>query len=108
MSALASSKRSQPGKDPCRGWWTATDRQVNRDDNSGSAQNRVTSFEHPAIHSAVAHRNNPFRVRRGVPGLLQGCSQIAGQRTGHQQHIRMARAVHESQAKTLQIIENAA
>ena len=78
--------------------------QVDRDDLGDAADDRVTAGEAAAVPGAIADRDDPFRVGRRVIGALQRLAHVLRHRSGHQQHIGMARRGDEAEAKALDIV----
>ena len=61
--------------------------------------------EKSAIGRTVTERHHPLRVRRGVVGPLQRFAHVLGHRSGHEQHIGMARRGDKAQAEAFEIVE---
>jgi hypothetical protein len=62
----------------------------------------------PPPSRAVSYGHHPLRVGRRQVGALERFAHVRGDRTGHQQHIGMARRGDEAQAESLEVIEHVA
>ena len=63
---------------------------VNRHDVSNAADASIAPHENPAFGRAIADRDHPFRIGRGIVGAEQRLPHVFADGTGHHQHIGMA------------------
>ena len=103
--ALGLHQREQSFEQRDRIGRTAADVQIDRHDLVDAADDRIAAGEDAAIRRAVADRDHPFRIGRRRVGALQRLAHVLGDRTGHQQHVGMARRSDEAQAEALEIVE---
>jgi hypothetical protein len=78
---------------------------IDWDDSRYAAGDCIGCFEDAAIESAIANRDDPFRVGRGRPGPMQRFAHIGRDGAGHQQHIGMTRRGDEAQTEPLDVVE---
>src|SRR5262245_46447735 len=57
----------------------------------------------PAGNSTRAHRNDQFRFRNGLVGLLQSDAHVFGHWAGNQKTVSVSRRCHELDPKSAQI-----
>ena len=70
-----------------------------------AAGDRIAAGKDSAISGAIAERNHPFWLRGRVVSPLQRFAHILGDRSGHQQHVGVARRGDEAQPEALEIVE---
>ena len=69
-----------------------------------ASDHRVAAGETAAIPGAISDRDDPFRIGGRMIGALQRVAHVLGHRTGHHQHIGMARRGDEAQAEALDVV----
>src|SRR3974390_217272 len=79
--------------------------QINRNDVFYSSDDGIAATEKRTVHSASAHRHNPFRCGRRIVGAQQRFTHVLSHRARDKQHVGMPRRGDETHAEALEIVE---
>jgi hypothetical protein len=82
----------------------AGDVEVDRDNFRDPSNDRVAADEAAAIARAISDCDDPFGIRDGMIGALQGVAHVLGHGPGHHQYIGMARRGNKPEAEALDVV----
>src|SRR3954469_24671139 len=86
------------------GRWTAGYGKIDRDDVRHAAAARIAFAEDSAIAAALAHRDYQLGIGSRVKSTFQGHCHVPRNRSGHEQHVGMARTRNEPDAEPFDVV----